>query len=212
MTEGAKIRTVVFDLGGVLIDWNPRHLYRKLFNGDTAAMEDFLATVCTQDWNECQDAGRTIAEAEAEVLGRFPDKAELIRAFYGRFDEMMAGPIEGSVDLLEALHAREVPLYALTNWSAETIRHALARFPFFERFRGIVVSGRLKVKKPDRRIFEHLVTAHGLVPSETVFIDDSPRNVEAARAAGLQALHFESPERLRADLEGLGLLQSRAKS
>lgn len=212
MSKSPAIRTVVFDLGGVLIDWNPRHMYRKLFNGDVAGMEDFLATVCTQEWNEHQDGGRSIADAEAEVLARFPDKADLIRAFYARFDEMMAGPIQGTVDILEDLHARGVPLYALTNWSAETFRHALARFRFFERFRGVVVSGRLKVKKPDRRIFEHLVETYSLAPAETVFIDDAPKNVEGARAAGLQALHFQSPERLAADLRGLGLLGSRANS
>lgn len=206
MTGSAPIRTVVFDLGGVLIDWNPRHLYRKLFNGDTAAMEDFLATVCTQEWNEHQDAGRSVAEAEAELIARFPERGELIRAFYARFDEMLGGAIGGTVEILEALHAREVPLYALTNWSAETFPHALGMFNFFRRFRGIVVSGRLKIKKPDPRIFDHLVKTHGLVPAATLFIDDALKNVEGARAAGLQAIQFHSPERLGADLRGLGLL------
>lgn len=206
MTGSSPIRTVVFDLGGVLIDWNPRYLYRKLFNGDTGAMEDFLATVCTQEWNERQDAGRAVAEAEAELIARFPALSELIRAFYGRFDEMLGGTIDGTVEILEALHARDVPLYALTNWSAETFPRALGMFDFFQRFRGIVVSGRLKMKKPDPRIFAHLLTTHGLAPAETLFIDDVPKNVEGARAAGLQALQFHSPERLRADLRGLGLL------
>lgn len=206
MTGGSPVRTVVFDLGGVLIDWNPRHLYRKLFNGDTAAMEDFLATVCTQEWNEHQDAGRSVADAEAELIGRFPERSELIRAFYGRFDEMLGGAIDGTVEILEALHARAVPLYALTNWSAETFPRALGMFDFFSRFRGIVVSGRLKTKKPDPQIFAHLVATHGLTPAETLFIDDVPKNVDGARAAGLQAIQFHSPERLTADLRGLGLL------
>jgi 2-haloacid dehalogenase len=202
----ATVNTVVFDFGGVLIDWNPRHMYRKLFNGDNAGMEAFLSTVCTPEWNEHQDAGRSIAEAEAEAIARHPDKAELIRAFYSRFDEMMADSIPGTVAILEALHERQVPLYGLTNWSAETFPHALKRFPFFQRFRGIVVSGRIKMKKPDPRIFAHLVSTHGLKAAETVFIDDSPKNVEAARAAGLQALHFTTPERLSADLRQLGVL------
>jgi 2-haloacid dehalogenase len=206
MTASPIVRAVVFDVGGVLIDWNPRHLYRKLFNGDIAAMEAFLATVCSQDWNEHQDAGRAIAEAEAELIARFPERADLIRAYYGRFDEMMAGPIDGTVAILEELHARQVPLYALTNWSAETFPRALARFSFFQRFRGIVVSGRISVKKPDRRIFEHLVTTHRLTPAETLFIDDAVKNVDGARAVGLHALHFESAERLRGDLRDLGLL------
>lgn len=206
MTIVSPVRTVVFDLGGVLIDWNPRHLYRKLFNGDTAAMEDFLATVCTQEWNERQDAGRSVAEAEAELIARFPKQAELIRAFYGRFDEMLGGTIDGTVEILETLHAREVPLYALTNWSAETFPRARGSFDFFARFRGIVVSGCLKAKKPDRQIFDHLVAAHSLAPAETLFIDDVPKNVEGARAAGLQAIQFHNPERLKGDLRGLGLL------
>lgn len=206
MTSAADIDTVVFDLGGVLIDWNPRHLYRKLFGGDSAAMEEFLGTVCTQDWNELQDAGRTVAQAEAELIARFPAHAELIRAFYGRFDEMMAGPIEGSVEVLESLAARGVPLYALTNWSAETFPRARSRFGFFARFRGIVVSGEISLKKPDRRIFEHLLATHDLVAGRTLFIDDVAKNVEGARGAGLQALLFQGADRLSADLRGLGLL------
>jgi 2-haloacid dehalogenase len=205
MTE-STVRNIVFDLGGVLIDWNPRYLYRKLFDGDTAAMEDFLATVCTQEWNEQQDAGRTAAEAQAEMIERFPEHEVRIRAYYDRFDEMMAGPIPGTPDILEALHERQMPLYALTNWSAETFPHALRRFAFFERFRGIVVSGRIKLKKPDPRIFAHLIATHRLVARETLFIDDAMKNVDGARAAGLQALHFQTPERLAADLRGLGLL------
>ena len=202
----SRVSTVVFDFGGVLIDWNPRHMYRKLFNGDVAGMETFLSTVCTPEWNEHQDAGRSIAEAEAEAIARHPGKADLIRAFYSRFDEMMADAIHGSVAILEELHTRQVPLYGLTNWSAETFPHALKRFPFFKRFRGIVVSGQIKLKKPDPRIFSHLVSTHGLKAADTVFIDDSPKNVDAARAAGLQALHFTTPEHLSADLRQLGVL------
>jgi 2-haloacid dehalogenase len=201
-----RVKTVVFDFGGVLVDWNPRYMYRKLFNGDAEAMEAFLSTVCTPEWNEHQDAGRSIAEAEAEAIARHPDKADLIRAYYGRFDEMMADSIPGTVAILEELHARQVPLYGLTNWSAETFPHALKRFPFFQRFRGIVVSGRLKIKKPDPRIFAHLVAEHRLTAAETVFIDDAPKNVDGAKAAGLQALHFTTPERLAADLRRLGVL------
>lgn len=202
----AAVSTVVFDFGGVLVDWNPRYMYRKLFNGDEAGMERFLSMVCTSDWNEHQDAGRTIAEAEAEAIAKHPAEEARIRAYYGRFDEMMAGAIEGTVAILEQLHARGVPLYGLTNWSAETFPHALKRFPFFQRFRGIVVSGSIKLKKPDPRIFAHLVAEHKLKPAETVFIDDSPKNVDAAKAAGLQALHFTTPERLATDLRSLGVL------
>jgi 2-haloacid dehalogenase len=196
---------VVFDLGGVLVDWNPRHLYRKLFN-DPARMEWFLAEVCNGDWNIRQDAGRPFAEAIKEACGRWPAEEAMIRAFHERWDEMIAGAIDGTVAILEELAAAGVPLYALTNWSAETFPRARPRFPFFERFRAIVVSGELGVIKPDPPIFEHLLRLSGTMPGQTVFIDDSAKNVAAAAALGFIALRFESPERLRGDLRELGLL------
>ena len=197
--------TVVFDLGGVLVDWNPRHLYRGLFENEQA-MEDFLANVCTSAWNECQDAGRTIAEAEAELLERHPHHEDLIRAYYGQFDRMLAGPIAGTVAVLEELEARGTPLYALSNWSAETFVHARRRFAFLERFRGIVISGEIRLMKPDERIFRHLLDTHGLTAGDCLFIDDSAKNVAGAKAAGLHAIHFQGPDNLRAELRNYGLL------
>lgn len=198
-------RTVVFDLGGVLIDWNPRYLYRTLIP-DERTMEDFLTTVCSGPWNERQDGGRTIAEAEAELLETHPQHEALIRAFYRDFDRMLAGPIDGTVALLGELDARGVPLYALTNWSRETFHHARRRFDFLNRFRGIVVSGELGMMKPDARIFRHLTRTHALEPSDCLFIDDSPKNVDGARAAGLHAVRFTGPDELRAALRDYGLL------
>jgi 2-haloacid dehalogenase len=198
-------RTVVFDLGGVLIDWNPRYLYRSLI-ADEAAMEDFLATVCNGPWNEKQDGGRAIAAAEAELLATHPQHEALIRAFYAGFDRMLAGPIEGTVAVMEDLHRRGVPLYALTNWSRETFPHAQRRFEFLKRFRGIVVSGEINMMKPDVRIFRHLLDAHGLAASDCIFIDDSPKNVAGAKAAGLHAIQFRGPDILRNDLRAYGLL------
>jgi 2-haloacid dehalogenase len=196
---------VVFDLGGVLVDWNPRHLYRKLFS-DAARMEWFLAEVCNGDWNVQQDAGRPFAEAIKEACARWPAEEALIRAFHERWDEMIAGAIDGTVAILEELAAAGVPLYALTNWSAETFPRARPRFPFFERFRAIVVSGELGVIKPDPPIFEHLLRLSGTTPGQTVFIDDSAKNVAGAAALGFIALKFDSPERLRSDLAALALL------
>ena len=137
MTHERGGRSVaIFDLGGVLLDWNPRHLYRKLFNGDDAAMEDFLANVCTTEWNERQDAGRTFAEGTRELLPRHADKVELIEAWGKRFGEMIPGPIDGTVDVLSDLRARKVPLYGVSNWSAETFPPQRARFPFLSWFDG----------------------------------------------------------------------------
>ena len=197
---------VVFDLGGVLIDWDPRHLYRKLFPGDEAGMEHFLATVCTQHWNERQDAGRSFAEAEAEAIARHPDKADLIRAWLRRFDEMIPHAIQGTVDILERLHARGIPLYALTNFSGETFRPTRTRFPFFQRFRGIVVSGDEKMLKPEERIYRLLCERYGVDPKEAVFIDDSLKNAEGATAIGIHGIHFRGPDSLARDLAEIGLL------
>jgi len=197
---------VVFDLGGVLIDWNPRHLYRKLFKGNDAAMEEFLATVCTEEWNERQDAGRSFADAVAELLPRHADKADLIEAFGRRFGEMIPGAIDGTVDILADLKRAGVPRYALTNWSAETFPPQRRRFEFLSWFDGIVVSGDEGVIKPDPRIFRILLERHRIAPEEAVFIDDNPRNAAAAAALGIHGIHFRSPKLLRRDLETLGLL------
>lgn len=198
-------QTVIFDLGGVLIDWNPRYLYRKLFD-DEAEMEHFLATICTPDWNEQQDAGRPVSEAVAELAAQWPQQANLIEAFYDRWTEMVKGPIEETVDVLHALHKRDTPLYALTNWSAETYPYVEHRYAFMTWFKGIVVSGREKLKKPDPRIFHLILDRYNLTAAGTVFIDDSTANIAAAREVGLQAIPFTSAEALRRDLEALGLL------
>jgi 2-haloacid dehalogenase len=196
---------VVFDLGGVLIDWNPRHLYRKLL-ADEAAMEAFLGTICTQEWNERQDAGRSFSEAAAVLRAQHPQHAELIEAYGVRFDEMMKGPIDGSVAILKALHDRGVPLYALSNWSAETYPLAAKRFDFLRLFRGLVISGEVGLTKPDPRIFQILLERHRIEPAEAVYIDDKPRNAEAARALGIHGIHFTDPGQLRRELEDLRLL------
>src|SRR5712691_6571956 len=197
---------VVFDLGGGLIDWDPRHLYRKLFAGDEAAMEHFLATVCTHEWHRHHDAGRSFAEGARLLKAEHPDKAELIDAFGNREGEMMAGPIAGSVAILEELRDREVPLYALSNWPAESFPLARQRFDFLGWFRGILVSGDVKVIKPDPRIFELLIERFAIDPLRAIFIDDIEVNAAAARAFGMHAIQYTNPAALRAELVALGLL------
>lgn len=206
MVANAGRSVVVFDLGGVLLDWNPRHLYRKLFAGDEAAMEDFLARVCTHEWNCCQDAGRSFAEGARLLKAAHPDKSALIEAYGLRFDEMIAGPIAGSIEILAELRERDLALYGLTNWSAETYPPARERFEFLSWFRGILVSGEVGVIKPDPRIFELLIERFRIDPETAVYIDDVEANVIAARPFGIQAIHFTSPTALRGELAELGLL------
>ena len=196
---------VVFDLGGVLIDWNPRHLYDELI-ADAAEREHFLTEVCGPDWNVQQDAGRTIAEANAEAIARHPDKRDLIEAYYDRFDAMMKDAIHGTVAILEELHARTTPLFVLSNWSAETFHHGERRFAFLQRFDGMLISGREGLRKPDPAIFYLLAQRFALEPSRTVFIDDHAPNIESASALGFHTHHFAEPCALRADLVALGLL------
>jgi 2-haloacid dehalogenase len=206
---GRGFHSVIFDLGGVLIDWDPRHLYRKLFAGDEAAMEHFLATVCTHEWNRCQDAGRTFAEGAQLLKADHPDKAELIDSYHRRFDEMIAGPVSGSVEILAELRDSSIPLYALTNWSAETYPQARERFNFLNWFRGILVSGEVGVIKPDPRIFALLVDRFAVEPQRTVYIDDVEANVAAAQRFGLHGIHFTTAAALREELVGVGLLSAR---
>jgi 2-haloacid dehalogenase len=199
------IRAAVFDLGGVLIDWNPRYLYRSLFDDETA-MEDFLATVATPDWNRAQDAGRSWAVAVEELAARHPGQRELIEAWWRRWPETLGDAIEPTVAVLADLRQRGMRLFALSNWSGETFPIARPRYPFLEWFEGIVISGDERVAKPDPRIFEVLLDRYRLVPDETLFVDDQPENVEAAARLGMRAIRFVDPDRLRADLRDLDLL------
>jgi 2-haloacid dehalogenase len=203
--------TVVFDLGGVLIDWNPRHLYRKLFAGDDGAMEHFLAKICTTEWNLQQDAGRTFADACTSLRSEHPSHAEMIDAWFARFDEMMAGPITGTVDVLAELRARDVPLYALSNWSAETFPFAQKRFEFLKWFRGILLSAEVRLVKPDLRIFQHFLQVFALDPAQVVYIDDLPRNIASADALGMHGILFTNSVELRNELVQLGLLEPAAR-
>ena len=205
MTKVAR-DTVVFDLGGVLIDWDPRHLYRKLFAGNEAAMEHFLGTVCTHEWNRGQHAGRSFAEGARLLKAEHPDKAELIDAYCARFDEMMPGPIAGSVEILAELKTIGTRLYCLTNFSAETYAPTFERFEFLRWFRGVLVSGEEGVIKPDPRIFELLIERFAIDPKRAVYIDDVAANVAAAHPLGIHAIHFTTPTALRAELAGLGLV------
>ena len=198
-------RIVIFDLGGVLIDWNPRYLYRKLFD-EEEEMEWFLENICTSSWNAEQDAGRPFEEAVRLLVEEHPDHEQHIRAYQERWDEMLGGVIEGTREVLSELRDEQVPLYALTNWSSETFPIAQERYPFLEWFEGIVVSGEEGMRKPDPAIFRHLIDTHEIEADEAVFIDDKEENVKAARHLGFHGIVFEDPKELRRELASLGFL------
>ncbi|MBC9932390.1 HAD family hydrolase [Chitinophaga qingshengii] len=189
--------TIIFDLGSVLIDWNPRYLYRKIFATE-AEIDDFLENICTSDWNEEQDAGRSLQEATEQLVADHPAQEAQIRAFYGRWKEMLGGEIPGSVQLLRQLKdSGKYKLYALTNWSNETFPLALVEFPFLQWFDGIVVSGREKQRKPSPSFYQLLLNRYQVDADHALFIDDNLRNVKAAEAEGIDSIHFVHPEQLK---------------
>lgn len=198
------VETVVLDLGGVLIDWDPRYLYRRLL--PEHEVDAFLDEIGFAEWNYAQDAGTPWAEAVEALAARHPHRRDLIAAYPARYPETMRGPIAGTVAILEELHRAGTRLLALTNWSAETFPHARAAFGFLELFDAIVVSGEEGVAKPDPEIFRILIDRHRLDPDTTVYVDDAPANVAAATCQGLIAFRFTGPEQLRADLRSVGLL------
>jgi 2-haloacid dehalogenase len=201
-----KIDTVIFDLGGVLIDWNPKHLYRKIFE-DEKEIDYFLSEICTPEWNEQQDAGRTFKEATEILVAQYPNFEKEIQAFYGRWKEMLGGVIEETVAILEQIHQNKSHrLVALTNWSAESFPYALENFQFLQLFEGILVSGVEKMKKPDPKIYELILDRYQIDAQKSVFIDDSLRNIKGAETFGIKGIHFQSPEQLKVDLEKLGIL------
>ena len=199
------VEAVVFDVGRVLFEWDLRHLFRKLIT-DPDELEWFVANVITPEWHYDHDRGRMIADTIPERIALFPEHEDLIRAFAERFNETLPGPVPGSLELVEALHARGVPLHAITNFSADFWPPFRATQPVFDRFRDIVVSGAEKLAKPDPAIFALAARRFGHPPGAMLFIDDNEANVAAAIAAGWQAHHFTSAERLAADLRGRGLI------
>ena len=201
-----KPRAVIFDVGGVLFQWSPRFLYERLIDDDRA-LDAFLDTVLTREWHFQHDCGRPFAETSAELIAQFPEHADLIRVWQARFNETIPGPVPGTVEILEELDARGVPLFCITNFSGEFWPPFAATRPdVFGRFRDIIVSGDEKLIKPDPAIYELAFRRFGLAPGEAVFIDDVPANAEGATRAGIRGIAFTDAESLRAELVRLGLL------
>ena len=201
-----KIDAIIFDLGGVLIDWNPAYVFDQMFE-DEEKKKHFFENICTNEWNEQQDAGRSLQEATDELIQKYPEWKEYIEAFYGRWEEMLGGPIHETVDIFRQLKEEgRYKLYALTNWSAETFPIALEKYEFLHWFDGRVVSGEEKMRKPFPEFYQLILNRFELVPHETLFIDDNLRNVEAASTLGISTVHFKSPEQLKDELKGKGLI------
>lgn len=198
------IDTIIFDFGGVLVDWNPRYVYRNYF-GDDEKTEWFLANICTDEWNIEQDRGRNLQEATEMLAGQFPDWEKEIRMYYDEWSTMLRDAIHETVEILYELKEK-YKMYGLTNWSAETFPVALKRFEFFQVFEGILVSGEEKLIKPDPRIFELMMEKFGLNPEKCLFIDDNVNNVLASRSFGIKTIHFQNPQDLRTRLKELGIL------
>lgn len=201
---GSRISAVAFDLGGVLIDWNPRHLYRKLF-ADPAEMEDFLDRICTSDWHRQHDLGADITSSCERLAARHPAYRDMIMAWAERGEEMAAGQYDQMVCLLAEVKAAGLRCFALSNMETQPFAIRLARFPFMSWFDGHVISGLEGVAKPDPRIFQILLDRYGLAPEETAFTDDSPSNVEAARVLGINAVQYAGAQQFRHELRALGI-------
>jgi 2-haloacid dehalogenase len=198
--------SVIFDLGAVLVDWNPRYLYKKIF-ATPEEVEHFLEHVCTSDWNEAQDEGRTLQEGTDLLVSQFPEHEASIRAFYGRWKEMLGGPIPETVKILQQLkESGQYKLYALTNWSNETFPIALMEYKFLQWFDGIVVSGKEKLRKPSPDFYQLLLDRYEVNKANTIFIDDNLRNVKAAEAFGIESIHFQSSAQLEEELVKRGIL------
>ena len=193
----AAINTIIFDLGNVLIDWNPKHVFNDTYFDSIEKRDYFLHHICTMDWNEQQDEGHSIVAATQELIGKFPDWEQPIRDYYGRWTEMLGGPIQESVEIFRELKENSgLRFYALTNWSAELFPIALQRYDFLQWFDGRVVSGEEKMKKPAPEFYKLLLNRYDVKTGQALFIDDNLRNITAAKSLGIESIHFHSPQQL----------------
>jgi 2-haloacid dehalogenase len=198
--------TIVFDLGGVLIDWKPEYVYRTIFKTEEE-VQWFLHNITTGDWNEEQDAGKSLASATEELVAKFPEQEANIRVFYDRWEEMLGGPIQGTVEVFRELKKNAAnKTYALTNWSAETFPIALQKYDFLHWFDGRLVSGEEMTRKPFMDIYEKLIERFSINPSTAIYIDDNKRNLYPAQELGMHTIHFHSPEQLRNELKAVRAL------
>jgi 2-haloacid dehalogenase len=207
MNTSNNINTIIFDLGGVLLDWSPNYVYTETYFDSPKKRQYFFNHICTNDWNEEQDAGRSIVIATQMLVEQFPDWEQPIRDFYGRWTEMLRGPIPETVEIFRQLKdSGKYKTYALTNWQGDLFNVALVRYNFLHWFDGRVVSGDEKTRKPFAEFYHRLLDRYHLIPQQALFIDDSLRNVKAAEALGITSIHFQSPGQLKKELQEKGVL------
>ena len=202
-----SINTIIFDLGGVLIDWNPEYVYLEVFNGDRKKMQWFFDNICTNEWNENQDAGYPMVKATEERIALFPEYEDLIKLFYGRWVDMLGDEILETVEILDKLiKSDKYKVVALTNWSHETFPIALNRFDFLHWFEGIVVSGEEKTRKPFTDIYNITLTRYNIDAKHSVFIDDNLKNINTANMLGINGIHFKNPKLLIEQLKSFNII------
>ena len=193
-------------MAGLWIDWNPQYVFTDNYFESKEKKEYFFSHVCTHDWNEKQDEGRSIVEATIELVGKFPDWEKAIRDYYGRWTDMLNGPIHGTVNIFRQLiDSGNYRHYALTNWQADLFNIALVRYDFLQWFDGRVVSGEEKTRKPFPEFYQRLLTRYNVNPAEALFIDDNLRNVKAAEDLGIKSIHFQSPEQLKQEFRNISV-------
>lgn len=201
-----KIDTIIFDLGGVLIDWNPEYVFLDAFNGDREKMKWFFDNICTMNWNENQDAGYPIKQATEDLVKQFPKHEKNIRLYYGEWEEMLGGAIDGTVKILKNfIESDTYKVVALTNWSSETFPIAQQHFEFLNWFEGIVVSGDEKTRKPFKEIYDICLNRFNIKPEQAIFIDDNLRNINTANTLGIHGIHFKNPEQLIQELKSFNI-------
>ena len=200
-----KIRAVIFDFGGVLVDWSPHNLYRH-FIKQPHEINRFLSEINFAEWNAQQDKGRPFAQAVAELSSEFPQHARLISAFHEHWEDSIVGSIDGTVVILRKLKQLGYPLYGLSNWSAETFPMVREKHTYFDLFDDIIISGEVKMIKPDPQIFRFMLTKFKLEAQARLFIDDSMANIKTANELGFATIHFQSPAQLEIELSGRGVL------
>jgi len=202
----ASIKAIIFDFGGVLLDWNPHNLYRRFFPDQPQAIDEFLTEINFYEWNAQQDKGRTFAEGIRVQSHKFPQHAHLIQAYFDHWEDSVSGPIPGTVDILKKVKEKNYPLYGLSNWSIETFPLVRNKYPFFDWFDDIIISGEVGLIKPDPAIFNLLLNKTGYSATECVLIDDSRSNIDSAKKLGFVAIHFTTPDNLKSDLQRLKVL------